>query len=92
MEAHFVDNTNTLLIVFCPDATIYVDLSNGNKQYSTYPIAGVDYASDQANSIFTCEANQLTQVEIVTDLVELLRHLKLNSFYKKTVLISRYLL
>lgn len=57
IEAHFLDSTNTLVIIFCPSATIYVNLSNGNKQYSTSPIVAVDYASDQNSSIFICESN-----------------------------------
>jgi hypothetical protein len=61
-SAHFVDGSNTLMMVFGQSATVVVDLITGS-QYAIPVIPGVDRTSDWS-SIFTCYNNVVQQLTI----------------------------
>ena len=75
LEAHFQDANNSLLVVFCQNAFIVVDLIR-NKQFSMPPILATSYAADQNNNIFTCVNNNLVQ-----QAVEFTRTIDESAFY-----------
>jgi hypothetical protein len=60
-EAHFLDASNSIVVVLCPDATIFVDLSNNNTQYAITAILETTYATDQQNYLFSCTSNVVKQ-------------------------------
>jgi hypothetical protein len=62
-EVHFLDTANTLVLAFCQNALIVVNLTSGT-QYSMPPINAASYDVDDSYNIYYCLANTLTQLKI----------------------------
>ena len=67
-KVHFINGSNTHIIVFGVNSTILVDLTNGN-QYALPLIPAVDSDVDYNNSIFTCHGNTMRQINISEEYV-----------------------
>lgn len=67
-KVHFINESNTHIIVFGVNSTILVDLTNGN-QYALPLIPAVDSDVDYNNNIFTCHANIIRQINISEEYV-----------------------
>lgn len=63
-SAHFLDSSNTMMIVFGQSSTVIVNLTS-NSFYFVPPIVATSYTTDRVNnSIFTCSNNVLEQLEV----------------------------
>ena len=59
-EAHFLDASNEVIVVFGSAATYVADIIEGRK-YSIPPFSATYLAADQDNNIFTCINSSLIQ-------------------------------
>ena len=63
-EAHFLNSSNTFLIVFAASSTIIVDLTT-NTQYPIFAITPTSLNVDNQNNLFTCNNNIIKQNQIL---------------------------
>ena len=59
-EAHFLDASNEVVVVFGSTETYIADLLE-DRQYSIPPFSATTLTADQNNNIFTCANSLLTQ-------------------------------
>ena len=57
-KAYFLDDTNTLIAVFCQHSFIIADITT-NRTYSMPPIPFTSVSADHNSSIFTCVNNAI---------------------------------
>ena len=62
-SAHFLDSSNTMIVVFELSSTYIVNLTSG-AQYPIPLINATDYTTDMSNSIFTCHNNVIEQLQV----------------------------
>ena len=67
-KVHFINGSNTHIIVLGVNSTVLVDLTNGN-QYTLPLIPAVDTDVDYNNNIFTCYGNTMRQINISSEYI-----------------------